>query len=88
MVAYGIWDSVEQFESDIFNLFFLYFVTPFVQMRSHYCIEYIKSEHRYTQTFALEDEQQSRHPVTVEIAGSAPVWGVQILIKQKYPIPL
>lgn len=26
--------------------------------------------------YALEDKQQSRHPVTVEIAGSAPVWGV------------
>lgn len=29
--------------------------------------------------YALEDEQQSRHPVTVEIAGSAPVWGVLML---------
>lgn len=29
--------------------------------------------------YALEDKQQSRHPVTVEIAGSAPVWGVLML---------
>ena len=28
------------------------------------------------QDYALEGKQQSRHPVTVEIAGSAPVWCV------------
>lgn len=27
---------------------------------------------------AFEDKQQSRHPVTVEIAGSAPVGGVLV----------
>lgn len=26
------------------------------------------------QDYALEGKQQSRHPVTVEIAGAAPVW--------------